>query len=325
MTLHRRSSHWFAAASVAVVLTAATACSGGASDQGAGDSAGGSASSVDRPAAADDGAQAFSEESGVGSLADGIEAAAPAPAAAGSVADTAEPGDTDRKVISTGNVALRADDVEQARFEVQKVVDRYGGEVAEEQTSTDDDGEIERSRLVLRVPSARFDEAVESLEGAAELVDASTTSEDVTTKVLDVGIRVRVQRRSIRRIELLLDRARSIRDIVSIEAQLSRRQAALASLEKQQDYLADQTSMSTITVSLERTPDEKAAAKSDSDDAGFLTGLSAGWAGLVTAAVAAATVLGALLPFAAVALLVALPAWPLLKRLRTRRRPATAD
>lgn len=295
-----------AAASLVALAALGSACSTGASDGGssadtsADTSAGGSV--ADAPAAESrQDALAFSDE------------------ADGAVPITAASVDTDRKVISTGNVALRAEDVGEARAEVQEVVDRYGGEVAEENTGTDDDGDVARSRLVLRVPTARFDEAVESLTGVADLVDASTTSEDVTTKVLDVDIRVRVQRRSIRRIELLLDRAESIRDIVAIEAQLSRRQADLASLEKQQDHLADQTAQSTITVSIARTREEQEA-EPEADDAGFLTGLASGWDGLVTTAVAAATVLGAVLPFAAVALLLGLPAWALLRRLR--RRPA---
>ncbi|NHC24161.1 DUF4349 domain-containing protein [Nocardioides sp. IC4_145] len=295
-----------AAASLVALAALGSACSTGASDGGssadtsADTSAGGSV--ADAPAAESrQDALAFSDE------------------ADGAVPITAASVDTDRKVISTGNVALRAEDVGEARAEVQEVVDRYDGEVAEENTGTDDDGDVARSRLVLRVPTARFDEAVESLTGVADLVDASTTSEDVTTKVLDVDIRVRVQRRSIRRIELLLDRAESIRDIVAIEAQLSRRQADLASLEKQQDHLADQTAQSTITVSIARTR-EGQEAEPEADDAGFLTGLASGWDGLVTTAVAAATVLGAVLPFAAVALLLGLPAWALLRRLR--RRPA---
>ncbi|WKN49373.1 DUF4349 domain-containing protein [Nocardioides sp. Arc9.136] len=301
MTPPSRTAHRAAAACLVAVATLTTACSGGSSDDSS--ASGGSATSAEAPRAAaveEDGA--VLDQAGTAFTANKAEA----------------PEGPDRKVISTGNVALRADDVAKARFDVQEVVDEHGGEVAEERTATDDDGEVERSRLVLRVPSARFDEAVESLTGVAELVDASTTSEDVTTQVLDVDIRVRVQRRSIARIELLLDRAESIRDIVVIEAQLSRRQAALASLEKQQDYLADQTSMSTITVSLERTPKARTVAEED-DDSGFLSGLAAGWDGLSATTVAAATVVGALLPFAAVALLVAVPAWPLLRRLRRRR------
>ncbi|MDN4160061.1 DUF4349 domain-containing protein [Nocardioides abyssi] len=287
-----------AALPVLAVLALATACSGSGSDGDAGASSDVAASSA---------------EGGGRALA---EAAAPNGFQAADAVSDVEAPQEERQVISTGTVALRADDVAEARLEVQEVVDRFRGEVAEEQTATDDDGEVKRARLVLRVPSDRFTEAVDALKGVAELVDASTASEDVTTKVLDVDIRVRVQRRSIERIEQLLDRAQSIRDIVSIEAQLSRRQAALASLEKQQAYLADQTAQSTLTVSIGRTAEE--AAEPATDDAGFLAGLSAGWDGLVTTLVAAATVLGAVLPFALVGLVLGVPGVALLRRLRRR-------
>jgi hypothetical protein len=309
-----------AAACLAALATLATVTAGCSADTTDDSSAGGSAASTsDRAGEVPVPAPAAAE-----SATDGLSFRDRAASGAAPAADTDAAVDTvqdpDRKLISTGNVSLRADDVAEARLEVQEVVDRLRGEVAEEQTATDDDGEVKRSRLVLRVPSARFTDAVDALTGVAELVDASTTSEDVTTKVLDVDIRVRVQRRSIARIEQLLDRAQSIRDIVAIEAQLTRRQADLASLEKQQDHLADQTAQSTITVSIARTS-EKQQTEPEPDDAGFLTGLATGWDGLVTTAVAAATVLGALLPFALAGLLLGLPAWMLLKRLRVRRRP----
>ncbi|WP_435745492.1 DUF4349 domain-containing protein [Nocardioides sp. SYSU DS0663] len=320
-----------AVALVALTTLAGAACSaGGGAGSGAGSGESGSAdgggrpasAAQDAPAAARDGvggAAAFADGTAAESL-DDLGRAASDQDAAGTVSEQAA---IERKVISTGNVVLRADDVAETRLEVLGVVDRLRGEVSEEETATDDDGEVKRSRMVLRVPTAAFDEAVEGLSDVAELVSAQTGSEDVTTKVLDVAIRVRVQRRSIRRIELLLDRAQSIRDIVAIEAQLTRRQAALASLEKQQDYLADQTSMATITVSLQRTVEEEVRPKAE--EAGFLAGLSAGWGGLVSFAVGAATVTGALLPFLALALLLAIPGWPLarwLRRLARSRHPA---
>lgn len=301
-----------ASAALVALLALTSACAGGGSSDDAGGDSSASEVSADRPAAGG-GRAALAEAAGL----EGADAAADTGGAADGDGAAV---DEQRAVISTGTVALRADDVAEARLAAQEVVDRFRGEVAEEQTATDDDGEVQRSRLVVRVPSDRFADAVEALTGVAELVDASTASEDVTTQVLDVDVRVRVQRRSIERIELLLDRAESIRDIVSIEAQLSRRQAELASLEKRQAYLADQTSQSTITVSIARTKD--AAAEPDTDEAGFLSGLSAGWDGLVTTLVAAATVLGAVLPFAAAGLLLGVPAWLLVRRFRTAGRTA---
>ena len=86
----------------------------------------------------------------------------------------------------------------------------------------------------------------------AELISTSSSIEDVSTQVIDTGVRVQLQRRSIDRISLLLDRASSIRDIVNIERELSRREADLGSLEKRQTFLRDQSQQATVTVSIER-------------------------------------------------------------------------
>jgi hypothetical protein len=224
-----------------------------------------------------------------------------------------------RAVISTGTVELRASDVGDARFEVQQVLDRFRGEVAEQQSDTDGKGVLVHARLVVRIPSADFDEAVAALEEVGDLVFSETRAEDVTTQVIDTRVELRVQRRSIARVETLLDRARSIRDIVAIEAQLARRQARLGSLEQTAAYLADQTAMSTVTVSLERRRHHPAT-----DDAGgFLTGLRAGWDGLGAVAVVLTTTLGAVLPFAVVLLVLLVPGWPVYRVLRRRRRAST--
>ncbi len=239
--------------------------------------------------------------------------------AASDVVDAAstEEGARQASIISTGTVSLRADDVGDARFEVQKVVDRVGGQVTDSETRTDDDGAVRTARLVLRVPSSEFTETMDALEKVADLEASSTTSEDVTTQVVDTNVRIRVQRQSIARIEQLLDRAGSIRDIVAVERQLTDREARLNSLLRQQAYLADQTSLSTITVHLQRhkvdEPEEE-----DGED-GFLAGLSAGWDALGTVAVGLATVAGAVLPFLGVALVLGLPGW-LLARGAVRRR-----
>lgn len=228
---------------------------------------------------------------------------------------------TERAVISTGNVALHSDDVEQAAFDAQQVVDGYAGEITEQKTSTDEDGEVVRVRMVLRVPAADFAAAFDDLEQVADLTSSGSSSEDVTTEVIDTAVRIRAQRRSLARVEVLLDRATSISDIVRIEAQLTRRQAALDSLEQRQAYLADQTSLSTITVSIEKT-DEEERTEPEEDD-GFLAGLSSGWSALVAFGTGLATATGWALPFAIVLLVIGAPVW-LVRRRRARRQiPST--
>lgn len=226
---------------------------------------------------------------------------------------------TDRSIISTGVVSLRGDDVAAALFEVRKVVDTHGAEISEEQTETNDEGDMSRSRLVIRVPVAEFDQTMADLADlapVAELEASSRQSEDVTTQVIDTDVRIRAQEASLERVEVLLARAQSIRDIVAIEAQLTRRQANLDSLKSTQAYLADQTSMSTITVHLQTKP----AKPEKKDDTGFLAGLASGWHGLKSLTNGAATLLGALLPFAVVLLVLGLPMWWFTRRMLSSRR-----
>ena len=94
------------------------------------------------------------------------------------------------------------------------------------------------SRLVLRIPASDFTETVDALEKVGELESSNKSSEDVSFDVIDTRARIRAQEQSLRRVELLLERAESIRDVVSIESELTRRQAELEALKSKQAYLA---------------------------------------------------------------------------------------
>ena len=224
-------------------------------------------------------------------------------------------------VISHGEVSLRSSDVAAARLEVRRLARRHHGKVTSDSTESDEHGKAASAHLVLRVPTPRFSGAMEALRGVGELARAGSDTRDVTTRVIDTRVRLHAQRRSVHRIETLLGRAQDLRDIVLIESELSKRQAALDSLEQQSQYLADQTSMATITVDIDRV--RHTTPPRHEDHTGFLAGLSAGWHGLTTVTVAAATALGAVLPFAVVLALLAALAWPALRVARRRHRPAT--
>ncbi len=229
----------------------------------------------------------------------------------------------DRSIIATGAISLTGKDVGETRREVQRIVDAQGGDVTEENTETDEDGATAYARMVIRVPSAKFNAAMEALEKAGVLRSSTRGSEDVTTQVIDTGVRVRAQEASLTRVELLLGEARSLKDVIWIESQLTTRQADLDSLKSQQAWLKDQTSMSTITVDISRKHEQAEAKKKDEEPAGFLTGLRGGMSALGAGAVATATILGALLPFAVLALVLGLPVWLVVRRRRSVTVPLT--
>jgi hypothetical protein len=303
MTTITRTRSLAAAAALGTLL-AIGACS--SSDHGGADSssvAGGPDVQRAAPEAADAGAEAADDAAGGGADA-GAAITEPQQAA----------------VISTGTVTLEADDVGAARFDVQKIIDQQGGHVTQEETTTAESGGLDTARMVIRVPSARFADTVAALEDVAELDGTSTGTEDVTTQVIDVEARIRAQEKSVDRVEALLAEATSIREIMAVEAQLSRRQAELDSLTAQQKWLADQTSLATVTVYIEQLGDVE-----DTDDAtGFLGGLQAGWDGLVAGLGAALTVLGFLLPWLLLLTILGAPVWLWLRSARRRRRSTPA-
>jgi hypothetical protein len=302
-----------------VVLLATAAC-GSSSDGSGGSDSKAAAGSQDAPAAAlpenrselgpngaDFSAELSSNRDAIDANVEDVDAGSKTGPAVQTVA-----------VISTGTVSLQSDDVARARFDVRKIVDQYRGTIAEEETTTNDDGEVDTSRMVLRIPSKDFTRVTKKLEGVADLLSSSSGSEDVTTKVIDNEVRIRAQEKSLERVEALLVQATNLREVIAIESQLTRRQADLDSLKSRQAYLADQTTLSTVAVSIERTP-EKKKSHHDKEQTGFLRGLSAGWGGFVAAMVGLATVLGFLLPFTLVVALFGVPMWLVLKNVRRRR------
>ena len=226
-----------------------------------------------------------------------------------------------RSVISTGQVQLQGDPLSDVRAKIDALMEKYDGFVAKEQTQNDAHGTMTSSVLVLRVPSASFETVMGSFADFSTVLDKSSKEEDVTTEVIDVNSRIRTQEVSLKRLQKFLGQAKSVPDVIRLESAIAQREADLASLRSQHNYLKDQTSLATITVRM-ALPPEKAAQDDPLADAGFLTGLRNGWNALVDVAVVAATVLGAMLPFL---LVLAVILVPLVLWLRSRHRRPTEE
>jgi hypothetical protein len=221
-----------------------------------------------------------------------------------------------RAVISTGDIALTSSDVTATRTRLDAVLARSGGHVADERTVTDDHGTVTGSHLVVRVPSSRFDRAMTALAGIASLRSSSRSAQDVTTRVIDLQARIRAERAGVGRLRHLVSHTASLGALLAVERALTQRQGELESLQQQHAYLSDQTSEATITVDVGLR--SKPAAPAKAATGGFVGGVKHGWHGLVTVVGGFLVGLGAFLPFAGAALIIAVPAWPVVRRLQRR-------
>ncbi|MFE6103930.1 DUF4349 domain-containing protein [Streptomyces laurentii] len=221
-------------------------------------------------------------------------------------------------VIRTAELSVRVRSVENAAAAARGAATDAGGLVESETTEREDIDSDITSRLVLRVPQDRYDAVLTELAGSGELLSRKANAQDVTDQVVDVESRIATQRVSVARVRELMDKATQLSDVVSLESELSRRQADLEALLAQQASLKDRTSLATITLQLSQ-PRPAAATPADDDRPGFLDALSGGWHALATAVAWVLVVLAALAPWLAVAA-AGYAVWRWLIRPRLRRR-----
>ncbi|MEU3524113.1 DUF4349 domain-containing protein [Streptomyces sp. NPDC038707] len=218
-------------------------------------------------------------------------------------------------VVRTASLTVEVADVPKALAAARSAAEDAGGYVGDETTRRGEDGH-ERTRVVLRVPAERYDEVLGALSGAGRLVDRTAKAVDVTDQVVDVASRIRSQRASVDRIRALMDGAGRLSDVVSLEGELSSRQADLEALLARQASLKERTGLATITLSLSGTPVRKA---SGDGAPGFTDALAGGWRACLSVLRWIALGLGAALPFAVLVALLAL-LWLRVVRPRLPRR-----
>jgi Domain of unknown function (DUF4349) len=240
-------------------------------------------------------------------------------AGGGDAAAVARPAVRTAAVVKTGRISLTGKDLGKVRREVDDLLGTVGGSVDTEDTRNDRQGRVTSSTLVLRVPVDRFESTKDALERLGELQSSTESAEDVTTEVIDTGERVQTLQNSLDRLQRFQRTASDVRDLIRYEDEITQRQSELQSLQAQQSYLANETSLSTITLRLS-TPAAAVARPGALDDAGFTAGLKAGWQALVGAVVVVLTVLGAVLPFLLAGVVVGAPAWLAVRALLRRRR-----
>jgi hypothetical protein len=222
-----------------------------------------------------------------------------------------QPG-VDRALVRTATIELAAGNVSETVDRARDIVATAGGYTGQEEVRE------QSATLALRVPSDRFDQALDELSELGRVLSRDQTAEDVTEKVVDLDSRIATQRASVSRVRALLARASTVDEIVRIEEELTTRESDLESLEQRRQALAGQVAMSTVTIRIGKT--SAPATPPQDESSGFLAGLSDGWGAFLDAGAVTLRVLGAVLPF----LVLAVPAIPVIRWWRRRRTTATA-
>ena len=205
--------------------------------------------------------------------------------------DKTKPVAVPRSVIRTGELVVKVESVKKSAADAEQVAEAAGGEVSDEQL--DLQATHPAASLQLRVPPTRLRATLARLSALGDEQSRRLGSDDVTDQVVDLDSRIATQRTSVARVRALLDQAGNLNDVVRIEAELSRREADLESLQQRMRALSGQVAMAEITLSLTSQDAKPKVATA----IGFSSGLSSGWHAFTAAARVAGATVGALLPF----------------------------
>lgn len=171
----------------------------------------------------------------------------------------------DRLVIRTATITLAVENTIEATTSVRNLATTKGGFVFSSTTYIDRG--YNYAQLTIRIPSDRFDDTISELRSAgwvSEVIREESGSQDVSAEFVDNESRLAALQETQRRYMELLSDADTIDEILRLESELTNIRTQIESIQGRQNYLAEMTSFSTITVNL-RPADDTATPEPDED------------------------------------------------------------
>ena len=175
------------------------------------------------------------------------------------------------EVISTADITILVDDVQTAADLAQSTVEGMGGFV--ERLSSSGGQRRQNANITMRVPQARFSLAVSRIEALGLVESRNLGVGDVSAQFIDLNARLKSLLREEESLLGLLERTKSVTEVLAIERELFRVRAEIERAQGQQNYLERRVDLATINLTLVPIDDQMAAPPSaslaiDVDDVG---------------------------------------------------------
>lgn len=159
-------------------------------------------------------------------------------------------GDIEQKIIRNGSIELVVDSIADTLTNIGEIAKRHGGLVQQSNAGERANG-TRYAAITIRVPFEAYDAAVVELKATAIKVTSETSNaQDVTEQYTDLQAQLKVAREEEQAFLRLLDRSASVSDLLQVQRELSQVRTRIESLQGRIQYLDNQTSLSTLTISL---------------------------------------------------------------------------
>jgi hypothetical protein len=153
-----------------------------------------------------------------------------------------------RDIIATGtlHLSVRAAGLSATVDNLESLAARFGGYVG--LSNVIESGRNLGGTLVLDVPASSFQSLIDRARHAGTVRSLTTSDQDVTSQVVDLGARLTALEDERAQLEVLLSKSAKVSDLLQVENQIEFVQSQIEQIQGQQRVLSQQVAFSALTV-----------------------------------------------------------------------------
>ena len=153
-------------------------------------------------------------------------------------------------LIRTGSASIEVDKLDPAILKVRQVASQLGGYIANSSIVGGRD-QVRSATLEVKIPAAKYDQAVGALGGIGKVESVNTSVADVGEEFVDINARVaNAKRLEERLVNLLATRTGKLEDVLAVERELARVREEIERNEGRIRYLKTRAAISTLSVTV---------------------------------------------------------------------------
>jgi Domain of unknown function (DUF4349) len=161
----------------------------------------------------------------------------------------------DRKIIRNADLTIEVASTTQAQQQVTQIAETHGGFIVTSEAKQRENNEPAKRtvdvKLIVRVPSPQFNSALSQIESlATNMPQRNVTGQDVTEEFIDLEARIKTQKALELQFLEIMKQATKVADALEVQRQIGEVRTDIEKLEGRNRFLANQSSLSTITVNL---------------------------------------------------------------------------
>lgn len=178
-----------------------------------------------------------------------------------------------QRLIKNGHLVFKTDDLTRSRNSITKNLSKYGAFISNESLS--ETNWRSTQHISIQVPVDKFDELVNTIGNGVEQFDTKEIDvTDVSSEYYDTQARIKSKEKLEARMFEILKKAKTVKELLEIEYELSKLRTEIESMQGQLKYLSAKTSFSTINLEFYLEKEYKSNVKEKNR---FVEGFINGW------------------------------------------------